>query len=295
MNVKALLVVLFCMSTAIKANHDKADMIIFSFDRPLQLYALLESVKTNVSGVDTVTVVYRTSSDEFDYAYKLIHDSFKEARFVKQGTQPREDFKPLTLAAINNSPNKYVIFAVDDNIVKDHVDLDYCIHAMKKHHAYGVYLRLGFNTDFCYTMNQAQSIPVHYPLESGLYAWQFCNGTCDWGYPNTVDLTLFKKSDIINTLESLSFYSPNVLENAWAATSASVATRIGLFFAQSKIVNLPLNIVQQDWHNRNQQELLPEDQLALFFENKKIDLTPLHQIENKSPHMEYCPTFVDRT
>lgn len=292
--MKYILLIFSFVISSFSVCAQKADLIVFSFDRPLQLYALLESVNIYFKGVETITVIYRTSSDEFDYAYRCIHDSFPSVKFLKQGAQPRQDFKPLTMQALQNSPCEYVIFAVDDNIVKDHVNLSYCIDMLNQTNAYGFYLRLGFNTSFCYTMNQPQAIPEHSQIQDDIFSWQFKNGTCDWGYPHTVDLTLFKKDDIVPTLASLEFYSPNVLESYWSQKAESIMARTGLFFAESKVVNLPLNIVQQDWHNLNQQELLPAQQLELFFAGKKIDLSPLFKIANQSPHMEYCPTLVDR-
>lgn len=272
----------------------KVDMVIFSFDRPLQLYALLESVNTYVTGLETISVIYRASSDEFAYAYDCIHTDFPQVSFVKQGTHPREDFKPLTLHAIENVSSEYIVFAVDDNIIKDYVDLEACVELLKQTNAYGFYLRLGFNINHCYTQNHSQPIPPHQLVNNDVYAWSFKDGSYDWGYPNTVDLTLFKKEDILPTIRTLSFYSPNVFECVWSQKANAIMHRIGLFYAESKIVNLPLNMVQEDWHNRNQQELLPAQQLELFFADKKIDIKPLYKIANQSPHMEYCPTLVDR-
>lgn len=107
-------------------------------------------------------------------------------------------------------------------------------------------------------------------------------------------MTLFKKEEILPTIKAIAFYSPNVFECAWAQKANPIMHRTGLFYAESKIVNLPLNIVQEDWNNRNQQELLPAQQLELFFAGKKIDIKPLHRIANCSPHMEYCPELIDR-
>ncbi|MFZ5953493.1 MAG: hypothetical protein ACOYT8_00155 [Candidatus Dependentiae bacterium] len=272
----------------------KADMVIFSFDRPLQLYALLESVDTYVTGLETINVIYRASSDEFAYAYDCIQTDFPHVIFIKQGANPRQDFKPLTIQAVENTPSQYIIFAVDDNIIKDYVDLEECIELLNQTNAYGFYLRLGLNISHCYTQNQPQIIPAHQPVNNEVYAWIFKDGSYDWGYPNTVDLTLFKKEEILPTIRTLSFYSPNVFECVWAQKADAIMQHIGLFFAESKIVNLPLNMVQEDWHNRNQQELLPAQQLELFFAGKKIDIKPLYKIANQSPHMEYCPTLIDR-
>jgi len=50
------------MSRANKAN---TDLIVFSYDRPLQLYALLESLESYVTGLAQISVIYRVSRDAF--------------------------------------------------------------------------------------------------------------------------------------------------------------------------------------------------------------------------------------
>lgn len=287
-----ILTVLYLCTSSLLAH--KADMVIFSFDRPLQLYALLESVDAYVTGLDQIKVIYRASNDEFAYAYDCIYQDFSHVSFVRQGKNPRQDFQPLTINALETSTSPYIVFAVDDNIIKDYVNIEECIDALEQTNAYGFYLRLGFNITHCYTQNQPQNIPSHSAVTKDIYSWKFADGSYDWGYPNTVDLTLFKKEDILPTIKSISFYSPNVFECAWAHKADAIKHRMGLFYAESKIVNLPLNIVQEDWNNRNQQELLPAHQLELFFAGKKIDIKPLHRIANCSPHMEYCPSLIDR-
>ena len=49
---------------------NNTDLLIFSFDCPLQLYALLESLEKYVIGIDEISLLYRVSSAEFSQAYE---------------------------------------------------------------------------------------------------------------------------------------------------------------------------------------------------------------------------------
>lgn len=271
------------------------DVIIFSFDRPLQLYALLESMDQHMRGVGTCCVLYRSSNESFDKAYQEVAKRFYSVLFVKQGSEPRNDFKLLTMHLLKSVSSPYVMFAVDDIIVKDDVDLSYCARMLECTSAYGFYLRLGCNIDYCYSENRATPVPPMQEIDDACYAWSFYQGKGDWGYPNTVDMTVYRRDMIYAILSALPFSSPNQLEGHWASGARGVMHLIGLCFEQSKIVNIPLNLVQQDWHNRHMDSYTPQELLDIFSAGKKMDISTLEHIVNKSPHMEHMLTFIDRS
>jgi len=271
-----------------------ADLVIFSYDRPLQLYALLESVEKHMQGVGETIVIYRASEKaHFDYGYQIVAQSFPNVKFVAQGENPREDFKPLTVQATFDSPSKYVIFAVDDIVVKDKVNLCECIELLERTDAYGFYLRLGKHLDFCYTMNRAQRVPELTNIKDDVLSWTFARGEHDWGYPNTVDMTVYRKADIEPAFRSMHYTSPNTLEGNWSGLAGHIMHSQGLCFKNSKIVNLPLNKVQTDYNNTSM-EVSAQELQTKFLQGLKLDIWPLFQIKNKSAHIEYQPTFVAR-
>ena len=124
--------------------------------------------------------------------------------------------------------------------------------------------------------------------------WKFHTGTGCWGYPNTVDMTIYRKDDIAHDLCSLPYISPNTLEGHWASRARRVMGRYGLCYPVSKIVNLPLNRVQNQCENRHMNFMTPQELLNLFMNGKKIDISTLWHIDNKSAHTEYEPTFILR-
>jgi len=268
----------------------KADLIIFSYDRPMQLYALLESVTRYMTGINTITIIYRSSNDAFENSYKQVRNTFPSIAFVKQ--HMREEFKSLVLAAMNQTTAEHIIFSVDDIIVKDYIDLNASIKHLEQTQAYGFYLRLGTHLSFCYSEQLNQQIPPYAQIENDICAWQFSCGEHDWGYPNTVDMTLYRKKDLVPLFEQFNFDSPNTLEGQWASYKPLI--NIGLFYQKSKIVNIPLNLVQQEACNPNMNLYSAQELLDKFEQGLKLNINPLYLIENESAHIAFEPTFILR-
>lgn len=272
-----------------KENQEKADLVVFSFDRPMQLYAFLESLHKYVSGLDQKTVVYRSSSDTYESAYEQVKNAFPSVQFVREGNHAKNDFRELTMRAIFESPSPYIVFAVDDIIFKDTIDLTECTKALEKTSAYGFFLKLGKGVDYCYTMNQYQGIPESIECPDNVYAWQFEVGKCDWKYPNTLDFTVYKKEEIRNRLEKLDFRNPNTFESLWAKKADT--RKVGLYFADSKLINIPLNMVNLS-DNRCMNSYSAEELLNKFKAGLKIDIAKFHQIANRSVHTESEIVFI---
>jgi glycosyltransferase involved in cell wall biosynthesis len=268
-----------------------ADLVVFSYDRPMQLYAYLESLQKYVEGIGKVCVIYRTTHENYSNAYDLVKQTFPEVVFCKQSDTPHADFKPLVMQEAFSGPSAHLLFAVDDIIIKDFIDLNGAIRALELTQAKGFYLRLGTHVDYCYTVDQNQGIPPLIPLKNKIYAWQFKEGKGDWCYPHSLDMTLYKKDVIQPELLKLSFKTPNELESEWAKKAKK--KQIGLCYEVSKIVNVPENLVNQS-SNRHRNGHSPEELLSLFNEGLKIDISDFYQIENHSVHIEHPLTFVSR-
>jgi histo-blood group ABO system transferase len=293
--VLILLLLHFSFSHTGQAEQNTADVIIFSYDRPLQLYAMLESLYKYTTNINSVAVVYRTSNDRFAQAFNTVSIDFPEVTFLHQ--QSVDDFKTLTVNAIENSTSDYIVFAVDDNIVKDTTCLSECIEWLEKTNAYGFYLKLGTHLNYCYTENKPQAVPPYQSVHESICSWQFKDGEKDWNYPNTVDMTLYRKKDIIDLYRSLPYTNPNLLEGNWASwwVTYGAPSNFGLFYEKSKILNIPLNKVQTIFMlNRDMELYTPQELLEKFNAGYKMDIEPLHHMENKAVHTEYAPTFIFR-
>jgi hypothetical protein len=297
MNRSKLISCLFILTlttTHLHAQPSKADLIIFSYNRPLQLYSLIESIYQYMTGLESISVIYRASDDRYARGYQVVQEQFAGVQYLRQGDNPRADFKPLTLQAMNQATTPYIIFAVDDMLVKDMVDLTECSDLMDQTGAYGFYLRLGLHTNYCYPLSADQAIPQHQKVYGDVYAWRFAGTQGDWNYPHTVDMTLLRKADVMVYFNHMHFSAPNELEGYWASMAGGIMNRFGLFYETSKAINLPLNRVQNDAHNRFMNFMTSDELLQKFEEGYKIDSKPLFSMKNRSAHMDYEPTFIKR-
>lgn len=287
-------VVFTCMTVSTLSAYEAIDLIVFSKNRPLQLYAFLESCGRYISGLSSVSVIYY-ADQQFASAYDEVQAAFSEAQFMRQQTLgTRGDFKALTIQTVSQSEAPYIVFAVDDIIMIDDVDMQRCVQLLEQYKAYGFYLRLGMDITECYTERRHTGQPPLTMREQGVYSWRFCDGTGDWGYPNTVDMTVFRKKDVQKFVQNMGYYSPNTFEGNWSGYAGAVMKRRGLCFAYSKIVNLPINLVQSDFNNRHGSEYDVQFLLEKFQEGLKMDIVALHQFPHKAPHAEYAPTFINR-
>ena len=274
-----------------KPRHLLADIVIFSFDRPLQLYACLESIQRYMTGVDRVSVIYRTSNKVFAQAYIDLQHAFPQVHFIGQSANFQKDFKPMLLSTVYGYSAEYVVFAPDDVIVKDTVNFVDCIEAMEKTGAFGFYLRLGKHVDYCYRLDSKQKVPDNIRCGDEIFAWQFLMGDKDWASPLSLDMTLFKKSTLHKDLADLAYTSPNSLQHNWEPLIDK--KRVGLFYNESKVVNIPLNVVNNT-SNRHMNLYSKEELLALFRNGMKMDISSLFRIKNRSAHIEFEPAFKRR-
>lgn len=268
------------------------NLIVFSFDRPLQLYAFLESAQRYLLNLDKLTVIYRTSNAYYSNAYEQVKNRFHIYKFFKQEIVPYNNFKDLTIQAINESCD-YLIFAVDDIIITDFVNVKQCEELLKQTKSYGFYLRLGHNIRECYMQNIKTPVPINELVQDDIYIYKFNNGKGDWFYPNSLDMVIYNKKEIINQIKNLHFSSPNKLEGEWSLKAN--LNKYGLFFKESKIVNIPLNLVNENFRkNKNSRLFSANDLLKKFQDGLKIEIDGLYKIQNKSTHIDFVPKFIKR-
>lgn len=295
-----------CANGALNETQLEPDIIIFSYDRPLQLHAFLESLQRYVTGIKKAYVIYRISDCHFGNAYNDLKVAFPEVVFVQQKEAKQADFKSLLLQlAFRQSNSRYILFAVDDIIVTDFCNLCECTRALEKYAAYGFFLRLGKNIKQAYmqSISTDQPQPPLKQAQVGMYAWQFNKGCYSWGYPNTVDMTIYRKDDIKKCFAEMVYKNPSGLEAQWAFPKPAknqqllkaIKAKIGLCYEHSKVVNLPLNLVQELFAgNKHAQAWSTKELLKRYNEGYCFDIAPLYKINNKSPHMPYLPSFIKR-
>lgn len=292
--MRLLLVLLLTAIVPLQAKAKQADLVVFSYDRPLQLYACLESVEKYLTGLELSHVIYRTSSPAFEKAYDEVKRRFPLVIFHRQSDdEPKVDFKKFVLASIYTKRSKaeYVLFGVDDIIVKDRVDLAECIQAMNKERAWGFFLRLGKNITYTYSHRRDTFMPAEALTTGGYIVWEFHQGQGDWCYPNTVDMTIYHKDKINKFLKETDYSNPYYLEDKWAQKADY--KQKGICYQTSKVLNIPVNQVG-DFVNPCLNSYTTLELLKFFEQGLKIDISPFYQVQNRSHHIDLPLTFISR-
>ncbi len=271
------------------------DIVVFSYDRPMQLFAFLESVKTYIKGTGNIFVLMRASNDHYARAYQEVYKKFSDVIVSTQNNATaHSDFKPILCDIVENkSRQDYIVFATDDIIICDDVDLQDCVKHLENTKATGFYLRLGKNITAHYIANKTNvPLPAFQPIAPGILKWQFNETARPWSYPNSVDMTVFKKAYPLTAIKKLAYKAPNSFEREWHNKPRN-RKACGLCYEHSKIVNIPLNLVQtEDTQNKNMALFSADDLLKLFNAGFRIDIKKLHQFDNNSVHSPYEPSFI---
>lgn len=260
-----------------------ADLLIFSQDRPLELFALLESIERYVKGLEKITVLYTTTHPEYDPAYLEIKIRFPHVQFVKENGP--KSFKPLCSkilfeSSLEKSP--FILFATDRMVFKDQINISEGIKLLDRSGAYGLYLSYHPELEYCISLQRHQRVPPATPL-AGLssgetpFAWQFSSGQDDWNNPCNFNFTLYRKKDLQDPFTKLSYDSPHTLLEKWNLSSP--LDRIGLFYGEAKAIQL-------SEHRKNS--------LEIFESGLKIDLGPLFRTTSISQQLEVNLPFTTR-
>lgn len=294
--MKKLLLISLLFINIAKAN---VDLIVFSYDRAMQLYALLESIESHMKGLDSIHIIYRVSNEQHELAYNEVANRFVNLnlKLMKQDSNnPKQCFKPMVLSALSDSNSEYVVFAVDDIIISNYIDLNECAQILKHMESnnkkiHGFYLRLGENITHSYP-NLKVKVPPLKSINNEIMMWRFADGGGDWGYPNSVDLIVYKKLNVISEISHLTFNSPNTFEGNWARVAD--LNKYGICYKHSKMVNIPANKVQHDNNNLHMGSFSAQELLELFNQGFKIDISEYFGINNKSSHHNHVYKFIKR-
>lgn len=296
-------------------------LIVYSYDRPLQLYTFLHSLQQHTTGLREIMVIYRFSDREFQAGYeqlwqtKLIQQSPvpiklmpQVAKFdqAKKRYKAPTDFRDLTFKALNLAP-EYIVFAVDDNIVVGTIDFQTCVQVLTATSAHSFSLRLGKNIQGSAVSGEQNGLPQFYAyrqpkfiqlpnLPAEILAWYLkqADRDSDWHYSCTVDMNIYRTQNVLSELASLNptrFTSPR-FEGDWEAQQRpKLQEQLFLCFTTSKVINTPLNKVRPE-STCYAQNISTKQLLQLFKQHYCIDLKPLTQLKINSPHLAYEPTFV---
>ena len=254
------------------------DIMIFSRNRALQLNALLETLGEYSIGDAQVTVLYHYDEGHLDSLNEVM-ESYPFHSYWEQ-----DDFETQVKEFLHEA-STHVMFLVDDIIVKAHVDFDFISNALEQNPALLTFsLRLGLHLDYCYPLQSSQPLPGGSVYPPGIFVWEWPPAKMDWQYPLSVDGHVFRKEQLSAWVDPLKFDKPNRFEEVMQTIPRTNSVPgLCICYAHSKIMNMPLNRVQDEYVN-NCADIEADYLLQRWAQGDKLDASKYARIINHSAH-----------
>ena len=188
---------------------NKTVTIIFSRDRPLQLDLTLRSLHNCVDdfSVFDIKIIYKSSNTRFENAYFTLASEWPGVEFI-----PESNFKNDLIDSIKEYC--HVLFIVDDTIFTNHFNVDEITKILDKNtDILGFSLRIGKNTNYCFSCNAYQNVPAMQDITKNIskYYWTFAQ--YDFFYVAEVSSSVYRTKDILSIIADKGFSNPNQLED----------------------------------------------------------------------------------
>lgn len=254
----------------------KLQIIIFSFNRAMQLDTLLSTLIENWECPEyKIDVIYNYSTADFGKGYEVLSQKFQEKNVTlhKESTtkpdkvtlceaivpdnvvrlyrnpklrHPKSDFRTILLNVIEKTTAENIMFLTDDSMFISKIniptsDLDWINEAPEKRQ---FSLRLG---------QGVSSLPSSIKREGNYCYWNMYENKGNWGYPFSVDAHIYNKDVVLRLFKRYIFCNPNTLEsNVVSSVRRAKTLEQGRCFADIKMLTFPINIVQNCVDNLSQ-------------------------------------------
>ncbi|MCB1106786.1 MAG: glycosyltransferase family 2 protein [Chlamydiia bacterium] len=230
----------------------KADVVLFSEDSPLHLYACLESLFANGRDINEVYVLYKGGDHEFQRAYLNLQNEFHTVHFLNVCDYPGNDYSSLITKVLSNKrhASPFVVIGGDHMLFEEKIRFHECIVSMEMVHADHFLLSP--------QVEEGESLTSAISIDQGIYAYQL--GEKGTSQPFTMAIC---RKTLFDTLEGIDDLP--AFRKLWQRKLLPAA--VALFFEEKKV--LPLKTTQEptlaqrkEWGHR-------------FIEGFKIDLSSL--------------------
>ncbi len=244
-------------------------VIVFSFNRALQLEYTLRTLQTNLLCAEMeVVVVYDTKGEQHLLAYERLkldyftvvfykisaagtffHDIFPLLfnvrnlyRYLKYPylRKNRNNFKGLTEQIIMDSPCGYVMFMTDDMVTFKPQPIT--------HEIFDFIAKNPMQTSFrCYVGRNHHNVPSGVTRDGDFLMWNYYDQRMSnsWAYPFSVDGTIYEKNALMSVIKPALYHIPTTLEaNIVSNVRACKLFSTGYSPLESTMVGVVLNKVQ---------------------------------------------------
>lgn len=250
-------------------------IVVFSFNRALQLDALLSSVQRHWSGMEyKLAVLYNTSDEQYQAGYEMLEKKYPQYRFIKEKKGKhyyafneylslfnlkkiikykhcrcqKSNFRDLLIKTVTESPCKHVMFLTDDSVFIRKVEIsNETLRWIDKNPNQSSFsLRLG---EFVNTPKKQLPAPIN-----NIISWNYSDydKSNNWGYRFSVDGHVYSKSLIIKLIKNIIFNNPSTLEAyLHNFTDSHNLLNNGKTNTEPFLLSYPINMVQTIVNNKS--------------------------------------------
>lgn len=258
----------------------------------MQLSALLQSLQVQARIPCEIQVIYKASDSEIACAYQTVQEENRKCEFIGE-----ENFQAQVKRLIKNA-GRFVCFATDDSVFFQPFALEGVLDDPR---VMCFSLKLGMNSQYCYTSNRAMPAPKFHCNESCLL-WSWPDAADDFAYPMSLDGHIFRKTTLIPFMRSLEFRNPNEFEDRLAKRVLQPevfrkAPRWMASYRNSRYVSIPVNRIQDTFENRagHDPRYHPQKLLERFRRGDRIDIEKTVLSAPTGAHQEYKLAFVSNS
>lgn len=231
--------------------------LIFSKNRACQLELLLRSL--SIPGIPA-SVLY-TYTPEFKAGYDKVKKMYPRVDFIRQ-----TNFKTQLMETVKRSD--YILFLTDDDVI---------IAPFSK-----------ASPEFREFRKDKDVATLSLGLSAGVagkkWEWKQYRGNYRlrmWGYPMSVDSCIFRKEDILPTIQTHDMSTPNYLETE---LNLNIPDRsLMMCFDSPRIINNSVNQVQKDFPAHTYGPS-PEELEEKFLRGERLSLEDIRQKAKNSRH-----------
>jgi hypothetical protein len=263
--------------------------LVFSKDRAMQLHALLTSYFEKVQNFCPLSILYKTTNEKSRQSYEVLKMEFSAfpIRFIEENI-----FNEQVKVWLATQSADRIFFMTDDAIFLDAFDMKDALLFNPLNEI--VSLTKGKDLQYCFTKNVKQELPAFDNVlqlngkSFNSWRWGDCPRSHDWAYPLSVDGTFFLREEMLKLVENISFKNPNTLEANMQLFRSFFLQRKGVCYDKVKMINVPCNLVQNEFNNRSTGFFKAEELQSLWDKGKRIDVKMFYGLSAfEAEHAKY--------
>ncbi|MDV6032223.1 MAG: hypothetical protein F9B45_19480 [Phycisphaera sp. RhM] len=265
-------------------------LIVFSKDRPLQLDALLRSIRDHLRGEFQLTVLWKASDKQFQLAYDEVFESLGEMGIR---TVEENEFLGDTIDALEHALAPSAMFLVDDILFVREFRTEW----LKRFRFINAVPSTRLDDQVTYSQPHECESPVPRLKSSRRSPWKVFSwreSVAGWAMPLALDGNVFSRREVIGLLKGIDCKNPNSLEAAFGPYRFWFKFRKGYCLTRRCIQNFALNRVQTENETFPCGEYSADALLEKWNQGFRLDIEKMAKIKSDSTHIVCDPVFESR-